>query len=338
MPKLYWMAAAVTLALSVLPPAGDQSVYVAVDGPGSAGPLQQTSEKTVTFLFAPPHPTTFVETTRTEMEMQMPGQAPQRQITDQQATYLIERLAQGYLVSVKPMRPKDLVMSQEAEQASLDLLSRMDLKYELDSTGQLVRVHGVESGLRLLTQALGKEMMQVLLSSLGSKSLDDMAAKQWNNRGLLGAFAGQTLAIGQARSVTRPVPLPIGGSVSGNVTIAVQGPVPCGGSTCHSIKVNMKSDDPRIGVAATGFLNNVMAGAMNALGADHATKAKLPTFGYSSPSLSVDTERLMEAETGLPHAETSQSIVDVTITIKGSAERASFRVVQKQTSHFRYPS
>jgi hypothetical protein len=301
---------------------------------GASG-LDQASEKTVTFGFAPPHRTTFVEVTRIEKELQIqPGQPPERQITEMRGSYLIDRMGSGYLVSMKPIRPKDIVLSDKAEQMAQDLLSRLDVQYELDSAGRLLKVHGVESGLRWMTDAMGKKLADAWIKSFGWNSLNQWAISQWNNRGLLGMFAGQTVPVGREQTMDGPIPLPIGGSVSGNVRMVVQGPIPCGGRTCYAVRIKMRSADPEVGLRITTMMNDLIAGALGAAGADEAAMARVPKVGYTTAELTVESERVMEAITGLPHSDTTESVLAAVLVVQ--KENAPFRIVEKQTSRFEY--
>jgi hypothetical protein len=303
----------------------------------AAAGSSQSAQRTVTFAFAPPHGTTFLEITRIERETQSEtGQPPERTVTEERGRYLIEKTEQGYLVSQTPVRPKDLVLSEDAQRIVPQLLSQMKLQYELDPSGRLLRVLGAESGLRMLTDAFGKDLKQLIVKSLGSNTMDEAAARMWNNRGLLAPFAGQTVVVGEERSTNGTVPLPIGGSVTGNVRIAVNGPNNHGGVACHTIGIRMSSEDKAIGVAIAKTVNDMFAGVLRILEADAATKTKVPRFRCASHSLSVEIERLVDARSGLPHGEKMKSVLEATVSMDGIEDRLPFRVSETRTSRFEY--
>jgi len=179
-------------------------------------------------------------------------------------------------------------------------------------------------------------MTRVVASAYGSTSLEEAAARAWNNRGLLGAFVGTTMPLDEEHSSTGPVPTPLGGSVEGDVSLLVRGPVPCGGTSCHTIVIRMTSKDDAIGVAIAKLMNDMFVGALRAFKADEATMAQVPKFRFASPGLSVDIERLVDARTGLPHGEKQKSVVDAVLTLEGLGERLPFRLTQTQTSRFEY--
>jgi len=139
------------------------------------------ADGTITFSFRPPHGTTFIEKHRVERKIFFAANLGQEtEITESQAEYSIKKANNKYLVSIKPIRPANLVVSDNISGVLNALVSNMNLSYELDSQGGLQRVQGVAAAMERMKGIMSEKLLDVIFDFMGQsgKTMNELVTDE----------------------------------------------------------------------------------------------------------------------------------------------------------------
>ncbi len=299
---------------------------------GMVSPVLGQNE--ITFYFNPPDGTSFVETLRYTKSLSAPGVLqPETQVSEQKARYVIRKTDMGYSVEVRPIQPT-LKVSEGTEGILRSMFSMVVVTYDLNAQGQLVRVRGTEPLMDKLKENIPQEMFQAVLSALGQAAQNpaQLAANMWNNRGMLGTFAGRTLKLNQVYQGSGNVPLPIGGSAVATMKIRTSWPAPCFGKRCAIVEALYESDDKTIGERLALMLRTMLVNLMKLM-APSFDEREIPHFQVTDSRTTVKTKRSVDPTTGLIYSENETRTLQAFFAVE-TQDKSEF--VAKETFEYRY--
>jgi hypothetical protein len=294
--------------------------------------------------FDPPAGTTFVESARittSSSQDGMPG-ATQTRLTE--TRYVIRRDASGgYTVTTTPVNAPDLRADADTAATLAGMISAMEVEWDLDERGQLVRARNVEVALRQLAPM--KPLLDAVLAALSSQgtTLQAVVEQAWRDRGLLGVMTGWQVSLDRtlARKATQQVPGI--GPVACDLSIKFTAGPPCTGGPCLKVEFRYDSRDPAIGTGLSTMLTQAVANTLEAMAPGQDLSAvPLPVFKFTEARLELVDMRVIDPRTGLPHAQQLKRTVSgrarIEIPGEGDSGATDFRNVETQDYRFTYVS
>lgn len=314
-----WRAAAVLVSLAAL-------------APGAAWP-------DTTIRFDPPTGTTFVERARYTRSSSQDGQSGPAQTVLGETRYVIRRdAAGGYTVTTTPVNPPDLRADAGTAAVVAGMVSAMELEWDLDERGQLVRVRGLQAALRQLEPM--KPLLDAVLAALSSEgtSLQAFAERGWRQRGLLGVMTGWQVPA-QDRTIARKVTqqVPGIGPVACDLSIRFTAGPPCPGGPCVKVEFRYESHDPAIGKGMSKMLRQSMINMLKAMApGGELSGIDVPVFVFTEARLEDVDVRIIDPRTGLPHAQQFKRTISGRARVEGDPKASEFITVDTQDYRFTY--
>ena len=303
------------------------------------------AQQTITFQFSPPDGTAFVERDRKIVQVTVGGEKVSEEVTEAKCRYVIRKVPNGYSVQMEPMNP-DLKSASDVQALVRSMLAHLAVTADLDQRGRLVRMRGVNAAMAQVKEIIPKEVYEVVISQFGGKTPEQIAVQTWNDRGMLGAMTGMSLQLGTAEERRLPVPLPTGGAVDADISLAVTALQPCHSYRCAQVRITEQSDDPRFASQFNDLIRAMMLGIASAMespnsggrqAADDVTSKVnqlLSRFRFSNVRFSVVDERLVDPATGLLYSESSTKTTQGVMHIDQEQERMTYSEIHEY--HFTY--
>jgi hypothetical protein len=268
--------------------------------------FDRSTEDEITFYFNPPDSTFFIETLRHTQAIAEGLQQPEEQIKEQKTEYVIRKTNTGFSVFVTPLLPEKKA-SEDLSAILTSIASTLALTYDLDTQGRLIGVRGTEVASERLKQLIPEEMLSLIFLFLGQggKSLEQLAMNGWNDRAMLGFFAGRTFVLNKVYTETLDVPLSVGGTMPALTTLKISQPVTCDGHRCAEILFSYESNDSAIGEKMTDLLKDMFMKTLDMfkLPEVEEVKKQIPDFIFSNPKILYEDKRLTDPKTGLLYSE-----------------------------------
>jgi hypothetical protein len=247
--------------------------------------------QTVTFRFAPPDGTQYVETTTQTIAQQTGSNPPLTETTTLKTRVKFRKTAGGYTMTCTPLLRKRVVNGKEQKSASDTIWAQLTLTYELDAAGTARTIHGYEAVPALVKAKYPPDVAAKLIAALNTKKLIAQQMAEWNQR--LGEYRGKAAKVGGGWTRQITSPLPSGLSAPMTVTAKFLGTVARDGVNCLRVALTQQGDPKALAKA----MNTALRGKLTP-----AQAAKLPTV--TSLTVSGSGERLIDPATMLEHANT----------------------------------
>ena len=300
--------------------------------PGAAWP-------DTTIRFDPPTGTTFVESARFTRSSLQDGKSGPAQTVLGETRYVIRRdAAGGYTVTTSPNNPPDLRADADTAAMLAGMVSAMELEWDLDERGHLVRVRGLQAALRQLEPV--KPLLDAVLAALSSQgtSLQAFAERGWRERGLLGVMTGWQVPA-EDRTITRKATqqVPGIGPVACDMSIRFTPGPPCPGGPCVKVEFRYESHDPAIGKGMATMLRQSMINVLKAMAPNgDLSGIDVPVFVFTGARLEDVDVRVIDARTGLPHGQQFKRTISGRARVEGDAKTSDFSTVETQDYRFTY--
>jgi hypothetical protein len=256
--------------------------------------LAWSDAESVTFRFAPPDGTTFVQTLVTTKTTEI-GSQKQTDVTRSKVRLRFEKKPQGFLLTGTPLSMTLERNGQAVENPLLDVLSQTVITYRIDPQGKLVAIQGYGDFQDRLFKALPPQAARALSKVVNEEGMVAREKAEWAGR--IGDFSGNTLELGASWTATSPFDLPSGEQIQFYTRTDLVGKEKCGARDCVRIRFRYDTDAAALGAVAGKVVQEV-AGA----------PVKVGKMGLSGSG-----ERLVDPNTLLVHAET----LERTITLEG---------------------
>lgn len=256
--------------------------------------LAWSDAESVTFRFAPPDGTTFVQTLVTTKTTEV-GSQKQTDVTRSKVRLRFEKKPQGFLLTGTPLSMTLERNGQTVENPVLDVLSQTAITYRIDPQGKLVAIQGYGDFQDRLFKALPPQAARALSKVVNEEGMVAREKAEWAGR--IGDFSGNTLELGASWTATSPFDLPSGEQIQFYTRTDLVGKEKCGARDCVRIRFRYDTDAAALGAVAGKVVQEV-AGA---------------TVKVGKMGLSGSGERLVDPDTLLVHAET----LERTITLEG---------------------
>lgn len=282
----------------------------------SVGVLAAAPEGKVTFRFAPPDGTTCVETVDKTTDTDMGSVGKRADISRVKGKTLYTKTREGYRLTTTVLEASATRNGKPVPDALRDGMKGLAITYEVDQSGQLLAVRGYD---RVITRVreLFPEAAPALASVLDEQTLINRERGDWQGR--VGAFAGQTVEIGDAAVGTSEFPLPGGGSVIFYSAVTCVERLRYAGHDCVKIRFSYDSDPADLGKAVGKTLSEIARAA-------HRPDLKIEP---GAATIKGSGERIVDPATLLPYAETIERTITMPMEAPGHPK---VTVVRKETT------
>ncbi len=297
------------------------------------------SSQELVFRFAPPHGTVFIETARTSKELYADGQALPGEITESQTRYELRNSDDGYLVTVEPVGSIDPRAATNVADFYWSMQSRVNIAFLLDDSGALVRVTGADQAAEVLREVVPREFYDIFVRMMQGTTASEILAADWNNRAILGAFAGQTVQADTTIVMVGPVPLPSGEIVEGEIRVRHSQSDQCPSEHCARTEWGYTSRSDQLGDLMTDFILRPVRQLLSILDPTGQESADieelLAQFRISDVQTDVEETRVTDLTTGLPHGTEGSWTVTGVMEVPGG-ERSEVTIVEKREHAYQY--
>ncbi len=245
--------------------------------------------QTVTFRFAPPDGTQYVEYTQQSITQQTGAGKAATETTWLKTRVQFRKTAYGYLMTCTPLWRKRVVNGALQQSPSDVVWAQLVLTYDLDPAGTARTVHGYDAVPALVKAKFPAAVATKLLAGLNTTKIVEQQVAEWNQR--VSEFKGKTAQVGGGWTQQTSSPLPSGLTVP--MTVHASFPAFATRDGVHCMRVTLaQQGDP---ATLTKAMNSALRAHL-----PPAQASKLPTV--TSLAVSGTGERLIDPATMLEHA------------------------------------
>lgn len=201
------------------------------------------SAETVTFRFAPPDGTTYVETLVLTRTLEQDNTVQRTDLQKGQARVRLDKTADGWTVTGTPISMSMESDGQPIRSPIVDALKGVVAIYRLDSRGNLLSIQGYEGLAEKVSQGLPPEEAQALAKALAPESILAREKVEWNAR--IGDYTGKTFELGSSWVTEAPLALPSGGQVQLRTRTELER-TKCGDRDCVRLRFHYDSPPPSV--------------------------------------------------------------------------------------------
>lgn len=271
-------------------------------------PAPRAAAETVTFHFAPPDGTNYVQTLITVREKHLEGVTDQTDRSEAKTAVSIKRSGDEYLIAATPLSNTMTRDGKAVQDPISALLHGLSITHVIDANGQVKEIRGYETLAERMSKGLPPEIVKALAPLLNEKTMVARETAEWNGR--IGEFAGKTITIGEPTDTEVPFRLPSGESLKYYMRTTVRGLEPCPAGMCARIEMTYNSDASQLGKAVGKTIVNLAAAA----GKD------LPDTKVTQSDVSGSASRLIDPKTMLLYGEKLARSVTMQMTVPGKGK------------------
>jgi hypothetical protein len=202
----------------------------------------------VSFTYAPPDGTKYLQTVETTRELATPDGKRHVDRSESKVEVSIQKNARGYVIKTTPLSMTMTRDGKPIDDPSLAILDDTVVTYFVSPAGVLERVEGYEDVARRIREGYPPEVATAVERLLGPKTLAARAQAEWKGR--IGDFAGRTFPIGKPWDSGASFALPSGKSLEYFVRTEIVGKVPCPSDACVEVRFRYDSDPRALGELA----------------------------------------------------------------------------------------
>lgn len=295
-------------------------------------PACTLAEETVTFGFAPPEGTTFVETVTHTKSMQLGAGRKESSKSQGKARYLIGKAPWGYAVNVTPIMPPRERTDRDTSDMANAMLQALEITYDLDESGKILRARGAQESFERIEGLMPKELWEIAKMAMGAsgKTMDQMAVEMWKSRELFVPLVGKTMETGVALEGEAPLATPTGVVVPTQITFEARILDSCERFCTHLRVTQSYQDDAFGGQLASSlralFFSVALAASdpATASAETDAFLAEIPTMQMTDTQVRKTQERVFEAVTGLPLSIHDNTTMDGRFRVGDEVDRFVF--------------
>ena len=209
----------------------------------------------------------------------------------------------------------------------VQLFSRADITYLIDTSGQAVDVRGYEEVFASLDTLVGPDTVAAVLQMINPQKLKAQEVNTWNSK--FAAYAGRGLKLGEPETDTTLLNLPIEGQVVSYAVTEIIDTVRLNSNKCARLRVAVASDPAELARLTERSLDEIV----ELFGLTEAIVTRASQRQAASSSV---RDWVLEIETMLTHSETSrQEIFFHELSQTGMPVRN--QMVESQVKTFTYP-
>ncbi len=264
-----------------------------------------TSAARITFRFAPPPGTRFIETLTTNTEKRFAGLGQQADHRVTRAAIAMRREGDGYALAETTL---SVVFERDGKRVPDpigELMVKLPFTYHFTRAGRITRIDGFAAVAARLKAQLPAEVAERLAPHLSEAALVAKETAEWNGR--VGDFVGKSVAIGDSVRTQVPYTLPDGQAIQYAMVTRFAALVPGRAGRCVRIETRYDADAQ----ALDRTLSGLSAGVAKASGQDSIG------MGVSGSAISGSATRVLDPATMLIERETSVRTIRMTADVPG---------------------
>jgi hypothetical protein len=220
-------------------------LVAATFGAQATGP---TGAETISFRFAPPDGTHFVQSMVTTREKSFEGIGRQVDRLESETEISLRRSGEGYVMTAKPISLKMTTDGRPAPDPVSEMLRGVVLTYRIDRDGQIQGIDGYGGLVERARQSFPPQVAEALAPLLSEQALVARETAEWNGR--IGDFAGNDFAIGDSVDAEVPFTLPNGDALVYLMRISFPRLEDCAAGSC--VRVEQRYDSDSLAATASG--------------------------------------------------------------------------------------
>ena len=294
------------------------------------------ADELITFKFNPANNTRFIETMEYTQRIEWEPSQKHSIASKSKTRYVIRKSSGGgYYVDATPIKPANIKKSDNTMGVLNSLISNLQLTYELNDIGKLLRLRGGEKSFRRLKDGLPPGMLEKLsLAIYGEpKTIEQLVANQWIQKEITGFMVGESMKLNEVYQSKLTLPFYGGSKYDVMVKIQAERFKDCGelAPFCIYLRMAMKSTD----TSYLDYLGNVMrkmiietlkmfAANEPTVDSNDLEKAisEVPYFKFTKPEITALYERVMDVETGLTREMSIKQRIHANYSINSGKESA----------------
>ena len=192
-----------------------------------------SAEEPITFRYAPPPDTRFVEVVHTTTTTELVGTARQQSEMVTRTAIDIARMDQGFRITNRPVSAEMFRDGRAVSDPILTALLDVVVVYRVSDEGKLLAIEGFEG----LEEKLGSTLPA---GTLKPESIMASGTAEWNGR--IGNLAGRTVSLGEVLVGKSVLPLPKGEKLEYEVHTEIARREPCGQNSCVVVATRYQNE------------------------------------------------------------------------------------------------
>jgi hypothetical protein len=277
-------------------------LVAATFGAQATGP---TGAETISFRFAPPDGTHFVQSMVTTREKSFEGIGRQVDRLESETEISLRRSGEGYVMTAKPISLKMTTDGRPAPDPVSEMLRGVVLTYRIDRDGQIQGIDGYGGLVERARQSFPPQVAEALAPLLSEQALVARETAEWNGR--IGDFAGNDFAIGDSVDAEVPFTLPNGDALVYLMRISFPRLEDCAAGSCVRVEQRYDSEADAVGKA----VSETAADLASKTGADSLAATA------SGSRISGSASRLIDPRTMLIYGEVVTRTISMTMDVPG---------------------
>lgn len=229
-----------------------KTLYVVI---GLCCAVSRADAETISFHFAPPDDTAYIQTLVTEREREIEGMAKQVDRIETRTAYAIKRDGSDYIIAATPMSSQTTRDGQVVSDPIQNLFQGSPITFVVAADGKLKEVRGYDALTEKMQKSLPPEIAKALAPELNERMMVARETAEYNGR--IGNFAGKDYTVGETIDEASTYQLPGGESLKYSLHTTVKGLEPCPPGKCARVEVTYDSDADAVGKAVLDTVNEV---------------------------------------------------------------------------------
>lgn len=253
-------------------------------------PLAAWSAESVTFRFAPPDGTTFVQTLVTTKTLDAGVTGKRTDVQRSETRLRFDKTGDGWTLTATPISMTMTRDGQAVQNPVLEAMLGSVITYRLDAQGNIVAIRGFGEVQERLLKALPPEAAQAVAKLVNEEAMVAKERAEWAGR--IGDFAGQSFELGSSWTSEAPFALPTGEEIQFYTRTEIAEKARCGDKDCVRIRFRYDTDASALGAKVGQSMNEI------------SKEAGGPEVQIKKMTITGGGERLIDPATMLIHSET----------------------------------
>jgi hypothetical protein len=260
-------------------------------------PLAAWSAETVTFRFAPPDGTTFVQTLVTTKTLDAGAAGKRTDVQRSETRLRFDKAGDGWTLTATPISMTMTRDGQAVQNPVLDALKDLVVTYRLDAQGNIVAIQGFGNVQEKLIKALPPEAAQAVAKLVTEEAMVAKEKAEWAGR--ISDFTGESFELGSSWTSEVPFALPTGEEILYYTRTEIAEKARCGDRDCVRIRFRYDTDASAIGAKVGESMSEVSKGVGG------------PEVQIKKTTITGGGERLIDPATMLIHSETLERTMNM---------------------------
>jgi hypothetical protein len=283
--------------------------------------VKADTEKHVTFTYAPPDGTKFIQTVEKNRETLLGDLGRRVDRSKSRTSLVIRQVETGYAVTATPLSMTMTRNGAPVSSPASDVMKDVVTTYYVGQDGRIGRIEGFGGLKEKIQETFPPKVAAALAPVFDEQAMVTRATAEWNAE--IGDYVGASFAIGEARTGVVPFELPNGETISFYNHISFPAWEPCPTGSCVRVEVTYNSNARSLGKT----LSSITTQMLEKLEKDN------PIAALSDAKMSGTASWLIDPTTMLFYAQTMSRTMNMMMNVPG---RGAIPATIREDRHYSF--